>query len=74
VEDVNGKRKYIEIKSQGNNTEHLYLIDAQWIIKWANFVLYSSASMPGPILNDMLFLKLEDKEPLMLGEDVIVLS
>jgi hypothetical protein len=53
------RNKYINAKVKGNNTEHLYLVDALWIKKWINFVKYSSAPNPGPIINDSVYFNLE---------------
>lgn len=53
------RRRYIEAKSLGNNTENLYLIDAQWIKRWVAYLNHPAAPFPGPIFNDSIYLNLE---------------
>ena len=45
-----------------------------WMKRWINYIRYSSATNPGQIINDNLYLKLEQDKTLVMGEDLFVVS
>lgn len=59
--------------SKGNSEELLFLVNAEWIKMWASFVS-QNGTLPGPIINDMLYLKTEQDTELYIGKDVIFVS
>ncbi len=50
------RKKYISSKQKGNNSEHLYLVDGDWVKGWTHFLRNGSAHIPGLINNDALYL------------------
>eukprot|EP00347_Sterkiella_histriomuscorum_P018092 403346820 len=68
------RRKFIELKKAGNDTEQLYLIDANWVRRWINYVNYSSANFPGSIINDQLYMQLDQLGGILLGQDAFFIS
>ena len=52
----------------------MYIVDFEWIVKWASFVKDKNAVVPGLISNDSLMSKLAQNNELMLGKEVVALS
>mmetsp|Transcript_24339 Transcript_24339/g.23951 ORF Transcript_24339/g.23951 Transcript_24339/m.23951 type:complete len:160 (-) Transcript_24339:1361-1840(-) len=68
------KRKFFEVKKQGNNSEQLYLISAEWVNMWVCFISSLEGTLPGEIINDMLYLKYKEKNDLYLFKDCLLIS
>ena len=45
-----------------------------WIRRWVSYVLYSSGSLPGQIINDCLYMSISENSKLILGENVLMIS
>jgi hypothetical protein len=51
------KKKFYDFKKQGNNSEQLFLVSADWVRKWADFVKDPDSTNPGEIINDTLYMQ-----------------
>ena len=66
------RKRFIQVKKYGNNSEYLYLIDANWINNWIAFV--RQGQTPGKINNDQLNLQLTKGQKLYIGLNLFALS
>lgn len=68
------KREILKFIGQPNESEQLYLISGEWIKMWAEFALNPEGTIPGDIVNDSLYMKIENKKALIIGQDVCFAS
>lgn len=68
------RNKYISSKQRGNNSEHLYLVDGEWVKRWTQFLRNGSAPSPGIINNDALYLQISQGEKVIIGDEVFAIS
>jgi len=49
------KRKILELMRETNDSEQLYLISSLWVRMWVDFIRQPEGTLPGEIINDMLY-------------------